>query len=96
MPSTRRLAELLLDYGCLQEDVEVVAKSLALGSLDHLGEPDAGDIAFRHEARQEVQLAVGSPAAGRVEDAFGFELVPVLRSHDDAGAGKGERDGGEC
>ncbi len=33
MPSTRRLAELLLDYGCRNEDVEVVAQTLALSAV---------------------------------------------------------------
>lgn len=33
IPSTRRLAELLLDYGCRREDVEVVAQSLALSAM---------------------------------------------------------------
>lgn len=33
IPSTRRLAEVLLDYGCRREDVEVVAQSLALSAI---------------------------------------------------------------
>jgi len=39
---------------------------------EDLGEPDAGLVAPRDDPRQQVQPAVGTVAAGRVEDPFGL------------------------
>ena len=43
---------------------------------DHLGEPDAGDVARGDQPRQQVQGSVGGAARGRVQDALRFEGSP--------------------
>ena len=56
--------------------------------LEHdLDETDAGHVAGGHQARQQVQPAVGRPTAGRVEDAELLQRVARLRRHHDARAG---------
>ncbi len=42
---------------------------------DHLGQPDARDIAGGDEPRQQPQPAVGVAAARRVQDALGLERL---------------------
>jgi hypothetical protein len=70
-PSTRRLAELLFDYGCRKEDVEVVAQSLALsavsvrrGAVMNEATRAAFDWLGQHVARLRAQAAAPGPAQG--------------------------------
>lgn len=63
--------------------------------LDHdTGAADPGDVAGRDHAGEEVQLAVGSPGGGRIEDALGLQGVGGVGVHEHADPVQGIRERG--